>query len=782
MSPPRKFVRIVPPTLLLAAAVLISLHGCGVSGGGDARPNVLLITIDTLRADRLGCYGNAEVRTPVIDALADQGVLFTQSFAHAPMTLPSHASILTGLQPHSHGIRLNGHYRLPESIPTLATILAGADYATGAFVSARVLHSRYGLARGFDRYDDRFTIVPPSRLERPGDETIARSLEWIRSVGDKPFFAWVHIFEPHFPYDPPEPYRTRCVGRPYDGEVEWSDELVGRLVAGLRESGSDENTWIVLTSDHGEALGEHGEETHALLVYDSTIRVPLIVRPPTAERPIFPAWTPGSRFDVAVQSVDIVPTLLDGTGIESAARFDGETLRDPGSIGPRLAWAESFYGLSFGWSPLVSLRGEREKYIRGSKESVFDYRSDPGELTDLNSDPRKAEDYRTRTETILAAGPVAREADSPGAADIAALEGLGYIGAGPASRAESEGENLDFTRPDPGLRIRTFELINDARSMSGAGMHDAAARLLEPFAEEEADNPVFLQVLGTAHLEAGRPGPALALLGRFHELRPDYPEAPAGHARALLMSGDIEGAREILLECAEAFPDYGGAWDLLAVAHGMAGDRSEAVRAAERAVELDPGNTNHRRTLGTALLNSGDAARAEKEFRAILEVGGEPDAPAMLGLGRALNAQSRFAESCAVLRGIAPGAAEYPEAMQRLMVALYHTGRTEELRDAGRKLEEAGILDGLGAFYLGRADLDADRAEQALGRFVTTMDDLPGFAAGYVAAADALVRIGVVDPRAATIRERAAAAGVELPAGLGDALAALVPAAAVSSQ
>ncbi|HEY7696802.1 MAG TPA: sulfatase, partial [Vicinamibacteria bacterium] len=364
---------------LLAALLLLS--GC------HRRPepprNLVLVTIDTLRADRLGCYGAKDVATPKLDRIAQEGARAVRATAHVPLTRPSHTSLLTGMLPTQHGIRDNiSPARLPE-VPTLATVTKAAGFRTAAFVSSIVLAGGDGLERGFDLYSDEIRSEASSEdlpflneLQRPGDQTLAEAVSWIESNRDARLFAWIHLYEPHEPYEPPEPYRTRYAERPYDGEVAWSDELVGRLDQALEKLGLREDTLLVVTSDHGEGLGEHRETLHGFFVYQTTLSVPLLMRGPGV--------APGTRIESLVQTVDLFPTLVEMLGLEPpsnsevsgvslAAALRGEPYRNE-----PVAYAESLVPLMhFGWSDLRSIRRGKWKYIQAPKPELYDLDADP---------------------------------------------------------------------------------------------------------------------------------------------------------------------------------------------------------------------------------------------------------------------------------------------------------------------------------------------------------------------------------------------------------------------
>src|SRR5947209_15029841 len=377
--------------LLLAAwAALLVALGAGLAGCGRrrARPNLLLVTLDTTRADRLGCYGYGAARTPALDRLAAEGVRAADAVTAAPITLPSHATILTGLYPPAHGVRDNGTYALGDDAVTLAERLHAAGYRTQAIVSALVLNRRYNLGQGFDGYDDDLWSEDQPKLflirSRPGPKTAARAVRWLEGWSEetprRPFFLWMHLFDAHQPYTAPAAERLRFA-TPYDAEIAVLDRAVGEVVDELRHQGILDDTLVVVTADHGESLGEHGEKTHALFIYDATVRVPLLLRYPRR----LPA---GTVYAGPVRTVDIAPTVLAALGLPGGGEMQGRDLL-PAFRGdeppPDLAqYSESLLAqVGFGMSPLFGLRHGGYKWIRAPKPEVYDLGRDPRETANL---------------------------------------------------------------------------------------------------------------------------------------------------------------------------------------------------------------------------------------------------------------------------------------------------------------------------------------------------------------------------------------------------------------
>ncbi|MHC4773857.1 MAG: sulfatase, partial [Planctomycetota bacterium] len=433
--------------LLVWAVIAVALIGTGLAVRHWARPrpgqpliakpgaargkNLLLITLDTLRADRLGCYGYDLAETPVIDRLADEGVRFAHAVSAVPMTLPAHCTIMTGLYPPTHGVRDNGLFRLAGEHATLAELLQQHDYETAAFLAAFVLDARYGLDQGFNHYDDDLTLrhrlptpTAPHNPQRPADAVVDAALAWLNAhdagEADRPYFLWVHLFDPHLPYTPPEPFRSRYADRPYDGEVAFVDEQVGRLIATVEALGLADRTVTVLVGDHGEGLGDHGEDTHRHLVYESTMRVPLIIHAPGIV-------SPGLVIDeAAVGIVDLMPTILDLLGLDAVESCDGRSALAGGLDPERVLYIETLSPqLNDGWAPLYGLRRVADKYIDAPGPEYYDLTADPAELNNLWPEgPEAARGLAARLEDMLAAFPSASDAASvtPSPEEIRQLE------------------------------------------------------------------------------------------------------------------------------------------------------------------------------------------------------------------------------------------------------------------------------------------------------------------------------------------------------------------------
>jgi len=453
--------------LLLAAC----RHGGGTAG--DAGPwrqaPVILISIDTLRSDHLPAYGYKAVETPALDGLAHDGVLFERAYSHTPLTLPSHVSMLTGRLPTEHGVRDNVGYQYDAGrFPDLAKVLRGAGYATGAAVSAYVLRPETGLNAGFDLYDAGIPVRFNDSLglsQRPGGQTADAALAWVRTVKDKPFFLFLHLYEPHTPYAPPEPFAGRYPGRPYDGEIATADSIVGRVLAELKSLGIYDRAVILLLSDHGEGLGDHGEQDHGIFLYREALQVPMMLKLPEGR-------LAGTRVAQPAQIVDVFPTLLALVGValprEAAGAFPGRPLldlRDP-KAPPRDLYAETFYPrLHFGWSELTSLIRDRFHYIQAPSPELYDLAADPAEKRDVLSGERRA--YAALRQSLQG---MQRALQAPGEVDPETARQLAALGYASGPAHTGSGEAL----PDPKSRIATLRDFGLATTLFNEGKYAEA--------------------------------------------------------------------------------------------------------------------------------------------------------------------------------------------------------------------------------------------------------------------------------------------------------------------
>ena len=603
---------------IAAGLLALSVAGCSRPGPAPKPRDVLLITIDTARADRFSYAGASPVKTPRVDALAGQGAGFTNAMTPVPLTLPAHASLLTGRVPPSHTMRDNGSYRLPSSETTLAEVLAGAGFATGAFVGSEVLDHRYGLDQGFATYDDDVVDSGPSGLlyypERRGEEVVRVASRWLDAQGDRPVFAWVHLFDPHTPYHPPEPELSRYASG-YDGEIAYVDRVIGTLIDHWNARRGLDRTLVVVAGDHGEALGEHGEKTHGVLVHDATLRVPLVIRAP--------GLCVVGTIAAPVSLIDVMPTVLALVGVPRPAGVQGRDL-SPLLRGGSIAWsrtsgyAESLYAnLHHGCVPLHALREGGWKVVRGVADEMFDLGTDPGELHDVAvKDKTRASAMATALGglvTDLAQGEAERV--TPDDESRRALTALGYAGS-PAPRTAAAGPPRD---PREALVSLSRMAEADRRALAGdlAGAVSGYQSVLdvEPWS---VDARVRLaQIL----ISQKRGQEAVPLLAAAVALAPEMTFLHRKLGETLQATGRDKEALAAYDAGLEVHPDSrdlrNGRWSCL----NRQNRRGLMLAEAERAIAADPGDGAARYARAMACCGQGSVevylAALERELAAL---------------------------------------------------------------------------------------------------------------------------------------------------------------------
>jgi arylsulfatase A-like enzyme/Flp pilus assembly protein TadD len=696
-------VRTARPALLLAIAAAATAPACGRSRPAPApppRPNVLLVTIDTLRADRLGCYGYAAAATPVLDSLAARGARFATAIAHVPLTTPSHASILTGLTPLRHGVRDNGDFVLPDRIPTVAEAFHDAGYRTAAFVSGFPLDRRFGLARGFDVYDDRLPRGGDRRrsayVERPADQTSAAVRSWLEAGPASPWFLWVHYFDPHAPYEPPPDLAARFAGRGYDGEIAFVDSQIGTLLADLDRKGLAAGTLVLVTADHGEALGEHGEETHGIFVYDATLRVPWVMAGPGVPAGLVPS--------VVARGIDVAPTLLDLAGALPA--------RDPmegRSLGPALrgqslpdepAYAESLFARRrLGWAPLHAWRTARLKLIDAPRPELYALDEDAGETRDRSAERREAaESMGRQLRAALAVRPPEAAAD-PGPDAAERLRALGYL-----DRSADAAQPGPLRDPKDGIALvnRLERAIAEARSdparaarelravlaadprltlgrrylalaLSAGGDPAGAIREVQRLDREGQAGLEDLLLLADSLRLSGRPAEALPVLDRAEKLQPLSPEPALARARALAALGRPSDAAVAYSTVLARAPDHAEALRGLADLDLARGDVAGATARYRRILAADAHDVGALVKLGVIRVRSGMVEDGIGLFRQALAL--DPsNAEALLDLGGALAKSGRPAEAVPLLERALQAGPRSTVALNSLGFARLETG------------------------------------------------------------------------------------------------------------
>jgi arylsulfatase A-like enzyme/Flp pilus assembly protein TadD len=604
--------------------------------------NVLLITIDTLRADALGSYGGP-ASTPALDTLASEGVRFDFAHAHAVLTLPSHASILTGEYPLKHGVRENSGYRLPPEARTIATVLKQAGYATAAFVAAFPLHSRFGLNVGFDVYDDRFGDgfgpVDLAMPERPASEVVPLARSWIAArsaaaagseAATRPWFAWVHVFDPHAPYRPPPPFDAQYAAKPYHGEVAATDAALAPLLDDVRHSARP--TLVVATSDHGEGLGDHGEEAHGIFAYESTLRVPLIIATLGGAASAARSGLPGEVSPVAARHVDILPTILDAVGQSVSADLPGRTLlprreRRAGAA-PRTAYFEAMSGmLNHGWAPLAGVIVDRDKLIDLPIPERYDLAADAAERANLFG--RVPERDRALTAALNAFGPALpgrRAAEDPDTA--ARLRALGYVsGAAPAKANYTEDD-------DPKRLIEIDSAIHRALAAFGDGRLDEAEQIYRQVIARRPDMEMAYRHLAFIHYQRGDVAGAIDVLRLARESGVADPRLLALLGEYLSDAGQLAEAVGILEPLAQHPAVSTDVLNALGVAYARAGRAEDARRMFERLAEAMPGSSGPLENLGVLALGQRDVLGARRYFDRALAISPQ-SSRGLAGLGAA---------------------------------------------------------------------------------------------------------------------------------------------------
>ncbi len=638
--------------------------GCRSGDDGVDRANirnVVVITLDTTRADRIHAYGYEDIETPNIDAMAAKGVLFETAITPVPLTLPSHTSILSGLYPIHHGVRNNGTFQVPRQVETMAEILRNHDFNTGAVIGAFVLDSKFGLDQGFQSYDDNLHGGKDAPMfmfdERPGRTVTDQGLAWLAKNKDERFFLWLHYFDPHANYQPPPPFDVLYDGQPYEGEIAGVDAQVGRVIDGLRSLRHLDDTLIILTSDHGESLGEHGEKTHSLLLYDATLRVPLIMR--------HPALPAGKRVAGQVTTVDILPTTLDLVGIPVPDGLDGQSLvgfMNSSNAPERDIYVETLVPyFNNGWAELRGVRRSDHKYIRAPRQELYDVAKDPGETENLFAEkPSEAGSLSTKLDEYLSSDVMRTGSLEGSRRELTAVErerlaALGYA-------IDDRGERVEGDLPDPKDKIVLWEEFQTAQNLMRTRELDKAIPALRSVLEKDPGNVMAHSSLGNALQSQGQTEEAkkqyetvIALdprrnqgriaLARIHRREADYvtafdllkqalqhdrsaPELANEFAELFQESGNSEKAIEWYEEALRRDPLYVKALIGLSNTYHRDNRDTDAAAALERALEIDMRNADALYNLGVIREGQGNEDEALALYRRALE--SEPDHVAAL--------------------------------------------------------------------------------------------------------------------------------------------------------
>jgi choline-sulfatase len=657
-----------------AACFLAAPHfplAVAVLSAQPPKPNVLLVTIDTVRADHVGAYGYTKGSTPTLDRLAREGIRFADATTQAPLTGPAHAALLTGSYPGRLGVRDNATTPIPESATTAAELFKAAGYRTGAFIGAFIVDRQYGFGQGFDEFDSRFdgfTSAGKLLARRPAGAVVDDALKWLGGAANVPFFAWVHLYDAHAPYDAPPAFRARFPAAHYDGAIAYVDASVGRLVDALQQSGALERTIVCVVADHGEGLGEHGETEHGFLLYDSTLHVPWIVRMPRRQHA-------GTVVADQVRAIDVLPTLAALAGLPKPSGIDGESVA-PLVEGrrrsePPPSYAETFYPkLHFGWSELKAVRVGEWKYVDAPKPELYDVVHDRGErqnLVDARA-PLAAGLAREAQRTEAGFGAAARvEAPTPDPETLARLRSLGYVGA-------TSGATPGVRGPDPkdmigGLTAFRTTMTRVKQQLQAGGAAAAIPTLKQLAASNDRSYEVHL-ALGDAYVETKKYRDALDEYTAARLLNAATSEPVVAAARVHLALNDLDAAERDVAEAERIEPRGDEALVVRGMIRERRGDAARALEDFAAAVAANSSNTQARARLAALALQAGQFDKAREQFETLLGMNYRPSRM-HFGLGQVARAQGNAAGAAAEYRialRLEPTFAEARTALRQLGV------------------------------------------------------------------------------------------------------------------
>jgi arylsulfatase A-like enzyme len=654
--------------------VAVSVNAFAVTPKGAAPsekyPDIILITLDTTRADRMGFLGSPRGLTPNLDALAKQSAVFTRAYSQVPLTPPSHASILSGTYPQFHQVNAM-QTPLPADIPYAPEILRTQGYRTAAFLGSIVLEAKGPYAPGFDRgfqtYDTGFRNAAPGEdryrtTQRRGEQVVAHAVAWLDKHPKGPFFIWVHLYDAHDPYDPPEPYKSRYAAEPYDGEIAYEDAAVGKLVRQLKLRGLYDGAVMAVMADHGESLGAHGEDTHGIFLYDETIRVPLLIKLPHQS-------DGGKRIENRVELVDVLPTLLQEARIEIPKQVQGESLlglmKAGGAAAPAwgegTAYAQSEYPRTeYGWSAERALRAGKYLYIQAPRRELYDQSTDAGADHNLAATSAAvAETMASQMEALLQKTSSSREAPVA-ALDPAAQQALGALGYMASGRGASK-EGAGDQAADPKDKIEIANMVHRAEVLQQAGRSDEAIALIEQAIAKEPDLWLY-PLLGEWLIQKQDYQQAVPVLRKALEMHPDSPEARFALATSLMGIKDYAGAIPELESVVAKIPNHVRAHSYLEMAYARTNRLEDSIRECKTVLGYAPRDYESYMLLGYSLPRTGDmqgGVEALKKAAALQPA--VPTAHVWLAdlydqMGRKADAERERAEAKRLSEGPAPGA------------------------------------------------------------------------------------------------------------------------------
>jgi len=748
----KKLIVLGAALALLAAAafLLVFLRPASFRRlAGEGTYNVVLITVDTLRADRIGCYGFAGVETPTMDLFAARGVRFENCTSQTPLTLPSHTTVLTGTLPPFHGVRDNGGFIAPPELVTMAESYKELGFATAAFVGAYVLDSKWGLNQGFDYYFDQFDLsrfekISLANVQRPGIEVMDEALRWLGTKTDSPFFAWIHLYDPHTPYEPPPPYKDRYPKHPYLGEIAYTDSQLGRLWSFLGDKGLRDRTFLVFASDHGESLGEHQEAAHGFFVYEAAVHVPLIFVTP------FPRLQ-GVVSPAVVSLADILPTLCEMSGLAGPAQVQGRSLvpffLKPGRPSERLAYAETFYPrFHYGWSELQSVRDGRYKLILSPEPELYDLASDPAEAANIIEKERSVflalKERATAFTAEAARGGFELDVRKIDEETRTKLAALGYIGSF-SDPAKLKGKRL----ASPRAKIGIFNELSRAREIGLEGDAAEAIAIIRKIIAEDPEITDAYFSLGNIHFRLGEYQEAIRAFRQALEKKPDDSFTVINIANSYLALGRFDEAERFVLDYLKSGFNDPQLYFLLGNMNFLQKKYDVAIPHLEQCLSLNSESASSHNTLAAIYIVKDDLGRAQRHLDAARRLN-----PRLSSLyynqAQLLEKRGEIASAISAYQDELVYSPKHFKSLYNLSRLYRQTGDEARELDALRRCIEVDPDFPLAYFYLARIHMNrGENTEEAVRLVQKGIDlkpetgDLP---LGYFLLADLYNRLGKV--------------------------------------
>jgi len=728
---------------------------------GEQDFNVILITLDTTRADRLGCYGFSRIETPTIDGWAARGVKFENCIAPTPLTLPSHSSIFTGTLPLFHGVRDNGGFILPEELTTLAEVFKGQGYATGAFIGAYVLDSKWGLSQGFDTYFDRFDLgkfdkISLGTVQRPANEVVDEALKWLGEKKGSKFFSWIHLYDPHTPYEPPPPFAEKYARNPYLGEIAFVDSQLARLEKFLEGNGLAERSFLVIAGDHGESLGEHEEATHGFFIYQEATHVPLIFVTPFA-------GLQGLSAPVVASLVDVMPTVLEMAGLPVPNEVQGESLvpffLQPAKAPDRYAYSETYYPrYHYGWSELSGYQDKRHKLIIAPEKELYDLAADPDETSNLAS----IETGRLAELEAAAAGFVEKHSRNAYELDLRKIDpetreklaALGYVGSFTDS-SKLEGKVL----ANPKEKIVVFNDLSRAREMGMRGQADEAVAIIQRIIADDPEISDAYFSIGNIHFKARKFPEAISSFEKALELKPDDTFCVINIANSYLNMGRPADGEQFVIEYLKKGFSDPQLYYLLGTLAFIQKKYDEALRYYDECLSYNSDSAAAHNAIAAIYLNREDLAQAERHIASAMAI--DPEL-SNLNYNRAelLEKQGHLQEAAEAYRKELESSPHHFKASFNLSRLFRKMGREEEEEEEEKYLRLTMEINPdfpLSYFYLARLYLnrgtDYEEAIRLAERGIELRPDPKDLPLGYFLLADIYSRLGEAERSAEYARK-----------------------------